>query len=82
MKGQLEKEFRYYLEHQEELVRQYDGKVLVIHAQSVAGAFDTEWEALQDARAKFEPGTFIIQRCSPGADDYTQTFTSRVCFAS
>ena len=30
MKNPLEKEFKYYLEHQDELVKQYDGKFIVI----------------------------------------------------
>jgi hypothetical protein len=82
MPSQLENEFQYYLDHQEELVEQYEGKVLVIKDCKVIGAYDTSTEALVEARKKYEVGTYLIQRCSRGDEDYTQHFHSRVCFES
>ena len=73
--------FEWYLKNQDELVRQYDGKVLVIKDNRVAGFFDDEESAYFDSRSKYEPGTFIIQKCTPGEEAYTQTFHSRVSFA-
>lgn len=74
----LDQEFNYYLKHQKELVKQYNGKYLVIKDQEVVGAFDSELEAYKDASDKFKAGTFLIQPCLPGEESYTQTFYSRV----
>jgi hypothetical protein len=76
----LEKEFQYYLDHQEELVKQYNGKFLAIVGEKVIGAYNTNIDAYNAAKKNHEPGTFLIQRCSPGDADYKMTFYSRVAF--
>lgn len=77
----LEKEFRYYLEHQNELVKKYNGKFIVIKNREVIGAFDSELEAIKKTAENHELGTFLIQKCEPGSESYTQTYHSRVTFA-
>ena len=77
----LRKLFEYYLRNQQSLVKQYNGKYLVIKDDAVVADFDNEQEALFYAKNHFEPGTFIVQRCTPGEEDYTQAYTSRVIFA-
>jgi len=74
----LKKEFQYYLDHQKELVDQYNGKFLVIKNETVQGIYDSQGDAYDASVRKFEPGTFLIQHCLPGSDSYTQTFHSRV----
>ena len=74
----LKDQFQYYLDHQDELVAQYNGKFLVIKDLSVAGVFDSQDEAYKNSIGKFEAGTFLIQQCAPGKDNYTQIFHSRV----
>lgn len=73
--------FEYYLENQNDIVEKYNGKCIVIKDYAVVGAFNTEEEAYFDSLEKYEQGTFIIQKCSPGEKDYTQMFHSRVAFA-
>lgn len=81
MASPLQKEFDYYIAHQDELVRRYNGKVIVIKDQRVLGAYDSEMEAVQ-ATVKLHPlGTFLVQKCEPGTESYTQAFHSRVAFA-
>ena len=75
---QLEKEFKYYLAHQDELVKKYDGKFIVIKDNSVIGVFDSELEAIEKTAQEHELGTFLVQKCEPGSESYTQTFHSRV----
>lgn len=77
----LDKEFKYYQEHQEELLKNYNGKFLVIKDEKIQGAYNTQLEAYSEAKKKFEVGTFLIQLCSPGTSDYTQSFHSRVAFS-
>ncbi len=76
--GDLKKEFNYYLKHQEELVKKYNGKFLVIKDQKIIDEFDSELDAYKNASGKFEAGTFLIQECLPGKKSHTQTFYSRV----
>jgi len=81
MNNQLMKEFDYYLEHQQELVQKHNGKVIVIKGQTVIGVFDSELEAVQKTSEGHELGTFLVQRCKPGRESYTQTYHSRAVFA-
>jgi hypothetical protein len=74
----LEKEFNYYLEHQEELVKKYNGKFIVIKDCNVIGAYDSELEAVEKTTQEHELGTFLVQKCEPGSESYTQTYHSRV----
>ena len=76
----LEKEFKYYLDNQSELVKKYNGKFIVIKDCSVIGSFDSELEAIQETSKKHPLGTFLVQKCEPGSDNYTQTYHSRAIF--
>jgi hypothetical protein len=76
----LKELFQWYLDHQTELVEVYNGKYLVIKDNSVVGAFDKQEEAYNIATEKHGLGNFIIQKCTPGSEAYTQHFNSRVTF--
>jgi hypothetical protein len=76
--NKLENEFKYYLEHQKELIKKYNGKYVVIKNLEVVGAYDFELEAVQKTAEKHELGTFLVQKCEPGNESYTQTYNSRV----
>lgn len=77
----LENEFKYYLEHQDELVVKYSGKIIAIKGGEVLGAYDSEPEAIKALSKSHELGTYLLQRCLPGKDSYTRTFHSRVVYA-
>ena len=81
MSNPLEKEFTYYLDHQDELVARYNGKFIVIKNCSVIGAYDSEFKAIEETQKAHPLGTFLVQKCEPGTASYTQTFHSRVVFA-
>lgn len=74
----LEKEFNYYLEHQEELIKDYNGKFIVIKDGKVLGAFASALEAIETTTEQHELGTFLVQKCEHGNASYTQTYHSRV----
>jgi len=76
----LENEFKYFLEHQAELVKKYNGKFLVIRGESVEGAYNTHLEAYTEAKKNYELGTFLIQHCLIGEESYSHSFHSRVAF--
>ena len=77
----LRKQLEYFKTHQDELVKKYEGKFLVIKDQEIKGVYNTEIEAYTDAKNKFALGTFLIQQCLPGQESYTQTFHSRVALS-
>ena len=77
----LTAQFEYFIQHQDELVKQYDGKVLVIKDLQVVGAYDDHMKAYFEAVKQFELGTFMIQRCEPGPEAYTITLNSNALYA-
>lgn len=79
----IDEEFDYYLQHQDELVELYNGKYIVIKSLKIIGIYDSELEAINKTTKKgHELGTFLVQKCEPGQDSYTQTFYSRASFTN
>ena len=76
----LEENFKFYLDHQNELLTKYNGKVVMIVNQKVVGAYATEPEAYYAGKSKYGLGNFLIQPCTPGDTDYTITYHNRVKF--
>lgn len=64
-------EMEYFLDHQEELVEKYGGRILVLRGTSVQGDFPSLLEAYLFAKERFDAGTYMIQPCVPGRDAYT-----------
>ena len=69
----FEKELAFFISHQDDLVKQHGGHVLVIRGEELVGVYETALAAYLDAQKKFEAGTFMIQPCSPGPEAYTVT---------
>jgi len=74
----LEKEFKYYLKNQDELVKKYEGKFIVLKDEKVIGAYSSHLEAYNETVKTEELGTFLIQHCLPGSNSHSQTFHSQV----
>jgi hypothetical protein len=77
----LDKEFKYYLENQNELLKKYNNRFVVVVGEEVVGDYDTFEDAYFKSKEKYKLGTFLIQKCSEGDKDYTEIFHSRVFFA-
>jgi len=77
----LSKEFKYYRDNQNELLKKYNNRVLVIMGGKVVGDYDNFEKALFQSAKKYELGTFLVQECTEGEDAYTQTIHSRAIFA-
>jgi hypothetical protein len=80
MEDNLKKEFQFYLDHQQELLEKYRGKYVVIKGARVVGSHDTEMEAILETSKEHQLGSFLVQKCEPGSESYTQTYHSRVAF--
>lgn len=72
----FEKEFKYFIANQEDLVRKHRGKFLVIKGEQIVGVYPSALEAYLSAQKDHEPGTFMIQLCEPGPQAYTVTIAS------
>lgn len=81
MKSPLEREFEYYLAHQSQLVKEHNGRFVVIKNRKVIGVYDDQANAVSETSKSEELGTFLVQKVEPGDNAHTQTFHSRVAFA-
>jgi hypothetical protein len=79
----LNQEFKYYLDHQEQLVKAHFGRYIVIKDNEVLGDYNSEVEAILFAKNNLNLplGSFLVQHCMPGKENYTQLFHSRVSFS-
>jgi hypothetical protein len=80
MSKPLEKEFKYFIENKDSLVKKYNDKYIVIKNRKVIGVYDSEIEAIQGASENESLGTFLVQKCTLNNENYTQTYHSRVIF--
>lgn len=79
--AELSKLFDFYVDNQQGLLTSYHGKYIVIVDNAVVGAYPSYEDAYFDSLKKYQLGTFLIQLCTEGSADYTQTFHSRVIYA-
>jgi hypothetical protein len=76
----LKENFDFYVANQAQLAKKYRGRFLVIKGKKVIGAYETELDAVQETAKDHKVGTFLVQKCEPGEENYTQSFHSRVVF--
>ena len=80
MSTPLKSEFEYYRAHQNELVKKFAGKFVVIKGNAMLGSYNSQLEAIETTKKTHEMGTFLVQKCESGAESTTQSFHSRVAF--
>ena len=74
----LKPEFDYFLKHQDELVRDFAGKFVVIKNERILGYYDDLVTAINVTAKTEQMGTFLVQLVTAGEDAYTIRFHSRV----
>lgn len=57
-------DYRWFLDNQAELFKQYPDKFLIISECNILGAFDTFENAMEEALKQKKAGEFLIQYCS------------------
>ncbi|MEQ6165989.1 MULTISPECIES: hypothetical protein [unclassified Ekhidna] len=57
----LDKQHRFYLHNEQELVEKYKGQFIVIHDQKVVDSFGSERDAYIFSVKQFPMGTFLIR---------------------
>ncbi len=58
----LEREFKYFETHKEELLKHYENQFVLIKDDTLVGAFTTEVEAYQAGIQKFGNQPFLIKK--------------------
>jgi hypothetical protein len=67
----------YYIKNQDELVKQYNGKIIAVVDGACKGVFNTRLDAvLAMLDAGFKPGGYYIVLCGPGEENYTAYFNN------
>jgi hypothetical protein len=69
----LDKEFHWYIDNQSELLKKYEGRVLVIQDENVIDDYDTYDNAYRNAVKKYELGKFLLMECTQGNEAYSET---------
>ncbi|MEQ8903895.1 hypothetical protein [Ekhidna sp.] len=57
----LDKQHRFYLQHEQSLVEKYKGQFIVIHNEKVVDSFGSERDAYIFSVKQFPMGTFLIR---------------------
>src|ERR1700722_9679858 len=70
----FEADLDYFIDNQDELVKLYNGKVLIIRNQHVEDACDSILQACAEGDRLFGKGNFSIRRCIAGPKAYTMKF--------
>lgn len=67
----FDKELNYFITHQDDLTKQYGGRVLLIKDEDVISTHDSLLDAYLEAQKNGQLGEVMIQNCVPGKDAYT-----------
>lgn len=73
-------ELAFFISHQDELVKKYEGRILAIRGTELLGVYNDALHAYLETAKKYEPGTFIIQPCQSGPEAYTVTISPVLSF--
>ncbi|MBK7428753.1 MAG: hypothetical protein IPI60_17915 [Saprospiraceae bacterium] len=57
---------QYFLDNHAQLVKEHNGKFIVIFDQQVIGEYDRGLEAYKETRNLVEPGEYLIRLCKVG----------------
>ena len=71
----LEKEFKYFVDNQSDLFKQFPDRYIVIKGQKIIGVYDSKIDAYFETQEEHELGSFLIQYCSLDQETFTQNFT-------
>ena len=66
-------ELAFFIKNQDDLVKRYAGKALVIRGHELCAVHDTPLAAYLQAQRDDQLGKVMIQLCVPGPDAYTLT---------
>ena len=65
----LDRQYQYYQNNREKLLKKYDGQFIVIHNEKVVDSFGSERDAYIYSVQHFKIGTFFIKEISSDKQD-------------
>lgn len=71
-------ELDFFIANQENLVKDFQGKFLVLKGQKVLGVYLDPLSAYIETQKEHPLGSFMIQPCVPGPEAYTVTISSTI----
>ena len=69
-------DFKWFVEHYDELFEKYGMSYLAIKDRSVLGSFDSPKAAISAVSKEYPLGSFIIQLCNGNESGYTNYFAN------
>lgn len=69
-------DFTWFVEHYDELFKQYGTSYIAIKDKSVLGSFSSPKVAISEVSKKYPLGSFIIQLCNGSESGYTNYFAN------
>ena len=69
-------DFTWFINHYDELYKQYGTCFLAISGKKVLGAYDRPRKAVEEASNLVPPGEFIVQLCNGDESGYTNYIAS------
>ena len=66
-------ELNFFIKNQDDLVKKYAGKTLVIKGNELCAVFDSPLQAYVQLERDNQLGKAMIQVCQPGPEAYTAT---------
>ena len=63
----LDKQHKFYLRNEQELLEKYKGQFIVIHDEQVVNSFGSERDAYIYCVQHFKIGTFLIREVTPNS---------------
>lgn len=69
-------DYKWFLANCDELFQKYGTSYVAIKDQNVMGVYHSYAEAVKTTLASEEAGTFIVQKCGPTKDAYTNYIAS------
>lgn len=61
---ELEKQYQYYLDHEAEFLKEYEGKFMIISDNLTIKCFDSKKEAYAYGVENLGLGNFLLQECN------------------
>ncbi len=74
----LQRELKYYREHQEELASSHHGELVLIVGESIEGFFATDLDAYRVATLKLGAESFLIRKCVRPEEEVTVVIHPRL----
>ena len=69
-------DYRWFLDHYDDLFAQYGDSWLAIKSKQVIGVYSSFQEGITEMEKKEAPGSFIIQHCNGNESGYTDQIVS------